>query len=128
MHGHGGRRGQRLLLQGLRAGRLLLLQQRGLLLAVPVPQHPDEAIAQHCLRAGNGLPRLIVTQVLNESSLGVVLESNLEHKCTNALLLKEENISVISKPIHKSWAMMSWASSALSAQNTSKTFYVVKAK
>lgn len=97
MHGDGGRRGQGLLLQvlqGLWGGGLLLLllQQGGLLLAVPVPQHPDEAVAQHGLRAGDGLPRLVVTQVLNESGLGIVLESNLRPKGTQALLLKNENI------------------------------------
>lgn len=131
MHGDSRRRGQGLLLQvlqGLRGGRLLLLQQRGLLLALPVPQHPDEAIAQHCLRAGNRLPRLIVAQVLNESSFRIVLESNLKQKFTKALFLKEGNISTISKPIYKQCAMMSWVSGILTAQNTGKTFYVIKVK
>lgn len=107
VHGHGGRRGQGLLLQvlqGLGGGRrllLLLLQHWGLLLALPVPQHPDKPIAQHCLCAGNRLPRLVVTQVLNESSFRIILESNLKQKFINALFLKEENISIISKPIYK---------------------------
>lgn len=134
VHGDGGWRGQGLLLQvlqGLWGGGLLLLllQQGGLLLAVPVPQHPDEAVAQHGLRAGDGLPRLVVTQVLNERGLGIVLESNLRPKGTQALLLKDENISIFSKPTYKRCAMMSWVSSSvLTAQNTGKTLYVIEVK
>lgn len=70
MHGHSGCCGQGLLLKvklvvERLSGCLLLLQHWGLLLTVPVPQHSDEAVVENGLCAGNGLPGLVISQVLN---------------------------------------------------------------
>ena len=48
-----------------------------------VPVHPDEAVVEHGLRAGDGPPRLLIDRVLDQSCLGIPFKHHLD---TNTLV------------------------------------------
>ena len=70
---------------------LSLPQGLVLLVVLPVPIDPDEAVVQHCLYAGNGPSGLIVRSVLDQRRFRVTTKHHLHPQMIGRLFVLEKS-------------------------------------